>query len=48
MPADRGCAAAWRGYAPLVAVVVVATGNHFVVDVAAGAALGVLARRLAR
>ena len=38
--------AAWRGYAPLVAIVVVATGNHFVVDVAAGAALGVLARRL--
>jgi hypothetical protein len=40
--------AGWRGYAPLVAVVVVATGNHFVVDVAAGAALGGLARRLAR
>jgi PAP2 superfamily len=39
---------AWRGYAPLVAVVVVATGNHFVLDVAAGAALGALARRLAR
>jgi PAP2 superfamily len=39
---------AWRGYAPLVAIVVLATGNHFVVDVAAGAVLGVLARRLAR
>ena len=38
----------WRGYAPLVAIVVVATGNHFVVDVVAGAALGGLARRLAR
>lgn len=38
----------WRGYAPLVAIVVVATGNHFVVDVAAGAALGAIARRLAR
>jgi PAP2 superfamily len=40
--------ALWRGYAPIVAVVVVATGNHFVVDVAAGAALGFLSRRLAR
>jgi PAP2 superfamily len=40
--------AAWRGYAPLVAIVVLATGNHLLVDVGAGAALGVLARRLAR
>ena len=40
--------AAWRGYAPLVAIVVLATGNHFLVDVGAGAVLGVLARRLAR
>jgi len=38
----------WRGYAPLVAIVVLATGNHFVLDVAAGALLGVVARRLAR
>jgi PAP2 superfamily len=37
---------AWRGYAPLVAIVVLATGNHFLVDVGAGAVL--LARRLAR
>ncbi len=34
-------------YPPLVAVVVVSTGNHFVLDVVAGAALGALARRLA-
>jgi hypothetical protein len=39
---------AWRGYAPFVAIVVVATGNHLVLDVAAGAALGALARRLAK
>ena len=39
---------AWRGYAPLVAIVVLATGNHLLVDVGAGAVLGVLARRLAR
>jgi membrane-associated phospholipid phosphatase len=45
---SRWVRAAWRGYAPLVAIVVVATGNHFVVDVVAGAGLGVLARRLAR
>jgi membrane-associated phospholipid phosphatase len=38
----------WRGYPPLVALVVLGTGNHFVVDVAAGAALGALARRLSR
>lgn len=36
-----------HAYPPLVALVVVATGNHFVLDVVAGAALGVLARRLA-
>ncbi len=35
-----------RAYPPLVALVVVATGNHFVLDVAAGAGLGALARRL--
>jgi hypothetical protein len=31
-----------------VAIVVVATGTHFVLDVAAGGALGALARRLAK
>lgn len=35
-------------WGPAIALVVVATGNHFVLDVAAGAALGVLARRLTR
>lgn len=44
---------AGAGYPPLVAVTVVATGNHFVLDVLAGLALGVGAlrasgRRLAR
>lgn len=39
---------AWRSYPVLVAAVVVATGNHFVLDVAAGAASGALARRLVR
>lgn len=39
---------AWRAYAPAVSVVVVATGNHYVLDVAAGAILGNLARRLTR
>jgi hypothetical protein len=36
-------AAAWS-YAPVVAVVVIATGNHYLADVFAGAGLGVLAR----
>jgi hypothetical protein len=40
-------AAAWS-YAPAVAVVVIATGNHYVADVVAGAGLGVLARWLTR
>jgi hypothetical protein len=35
-------------YAPVVALVVIATGNHFIADVAAGAALGALARVLTR
>jgi hypothetical protein len=35
-----------RAYAPLVATVVAGTGNHYVLDAAAGAALGVVARRL--
>jgi hypothetical protein len=39
---------AWRSYPALVALVVVATGNHYVLDVAAGAALGVAARALTR
>jgi membrane-associated phospholipid phosphatase len=39
--------AAARLYPPLVAIVVVATGNHFVLDVLAGAGLGALAWRLA-
>jgi hypothetical protein len=38
----------WAAYAPTVASVVVATGNHFVLDIAAGAALGAVARRLTR
>lgn len=36
-----------RAYPPLVALVVVTTGNHFVLDVVAGAALGAVARKLA-
>ena len=36
-----------RSYAPLVATVVAGTGNHFVLDAVAGAALGRVARRLA-
>jgi hypothetical protein len=35
-----------HGYAPLVALVVTATGNHYVLDSIAGAALGIVARRL--
>ncbi len=37
---------AWRAYPALVAVVVIATGNHYVLDVPAGAALGAAARAL--
>lgn len=44
----RGSRLAWSYYPGAVAVVVVATANHFVADVIAGASLGVLARRLAR
>jgi hypothetical protein len=36
-----------RSYAPLVATVVAGTGNHYVLDAAAGAALGRVARALA-
>jgi hypothetical protein len=35
-----------HGYAPLVALVVTATGNHYVLDSIAGAAFGIVARRL--
>lgn len=37
-----------RAYAPVVSLVVVATGNHYLVDVAAGAVLGLFARWTAR
>ena len=35
-----------HAYAPLVATVVAGTGNHYVLDAVAGAALGAAARRL--
>ncbi len=38
----------WRCYPLAVALVVVATANHFLLDVGAGAALGAVARRVAR
>lgn len=38
--------AAAYGYAPLVSTVVATTGNHYVLDAVAGAALGAAARRL--
>jgi hypothetical protein len=38
--------AAWSAYPAVVAVVVLATGNHYVLDVPAGAALGAAARAL--
>lgn len=44
-PAGR--AMGWS-YGPVVSLVVVATGNHYVADVAAGAGLGLLARWAAR
>jgi hypothetical protein len=44
----RSWRVAWLGYPWLVATVVVATANHFVLDVAAGALLGAAARRLTR
>lgn len=34
----------WRSYAPAVALVVVATGNHYTLDVVSGVALGRIAR----
>jgi hypothetical protein len=39
--------AAGHAYAPLVSLVVAGTGNHYVLDCVAGAALGAAARRLA-
>lgn len=39
---------AGRSYPPLVALVVIGTGNHYVLDVVAGAALGVVARKVTR
>ncbi|MCU1502514.1 MAG: hypothetical protein JWM12_1868 [Ilumatobacteraceae bacterium] len=38
----------WRAYPLAISLVVVATGNHFVADVVAGALLGSLARKVAR
>jgi hypothetical protein len=43
-PLARGAA---HAYAPLVALVVAGTGNHYVLDAVGGAALGAAARRLA-
>jgi hypothetical protein len=40
--------AAWRAYPVGVALVVIGTANHFVTDVVAGAALGLVARGVAR
>ncbi|HUF00846.1 MAG TPA: phosphatase PAP2 family protein [Gaiellaceae bacterium] len=42
----RAAKVAACAYAPLVALVVTATGNHYVLDSVAGAALGAAARRL--
>jgi PAP2 superfamily len=44
---SRALRAAAHAYAPLVATVVAGTGNHFVLDAVAGAALGAAARRFA-
>jgi hypothetical protein len=38
----------WYAYPALVSLTVIATANHFVADVAGGAALGAVSRRLAR
>jgi hypothetical protein len=42
---SRALQAAAHAYAPLVATVVAGTGNHYVLDAVAGAALGAAARR---
>ena len=43
---SRVAKAAGYGYPGLVAFVIAATGNHYVLDAAAGAALGIAARRV--
>jgi hypothetical protein len=40
--------AGWRSYPAAIALVVLATGNHFVADVVAGAGVGALARAATR
>jgi hypothetical protein len=40
--------AGWRSYPAAIAVVVLATGNHFVADVVAGAGVGAIARAATR
>ena len=45
---SRGGKLCWYAYPALVAMTVIATANHFVADVAGGAALGAAARRFAR
>jgi hypothetical protein len=44
----RASKVGWRSYPGVVAVVVIATANHFVADVIGGALIGVVARRVAR
>jgi hypothetical protein len=44
---SRAVRVAAYGYPPLVSTVVAATGNHYVLDAVAGAALGAAARRVA-
>ncbi|WP_116995301.1 phosphatase PAP2 family protein [Desertimonas flava] len=39
---------AWTSYPGAVAAIVIATGNHYIADVAAGAVLGSVARRITR
>jgi PAP2 superfamily len=46
--ASQRSSVGWTAYPAAVAVVVVATANHFVVDVVAGAVVGAVARRVAR
>lgn len=38
----------WKSYPAAVATIVVATGNHYLIDVIAGASLGAFARRITR
>jgi len=44
----RASRAGWTAYPGAVAVVVIATANHFVADVIGGAAVGAVARRIVR